>query len=469
MNKVKPVTVSFSLRDGCPVNVALRMRKLKLAATALGAGWALLCQAQTIPSALPIDLATALRLAGAQNLDVQIAREKLSEAKANHESARAQFSPWISPGIGYRRHDGNIQDVAGGIIDTSKQSYTIGGTVTAQVELGETYFKTLATKQLQIAAGHALEAQRQDAVLAAAQGYFDLLKAQAAVGVARESLNIAQDYAKQLAQAVQAGIAFKGDALRAQVQAERSQLALRQAQEQQRLAAARLAQTLHLDATVELVPTAAELAPLALVPAHSALDSLVAQALAARPELKQSASLVAAARKTKDGAVLGPLVPTVGAQLFLGGLGGGRNGSTGNFGDSEDFLFGLSWRIGPGGLFDGARQRGSTARLNLAKLGNEKLRDEIIRQVVEGHTRTQSLADQLATAQRALAAAEETLRLTRERKEFAVGIVLENIQAEQELTRARHDYLGLIAEHNKAQYGLIKAIGSPGSAAAKAK
>ena len=46
-----------------------------------------------------------------------------------------------------------------------------------------------------------------------------------------------------------------------------------------------------------------------------------------------------------------------------------------------------------------------------------------------------------------------------------MGIVLENIQAEQELTRARHDYLGLIAEHNKAQYGLVKAIGSPGSPA----
>ena len=89
--------------------------------------------------------------------------------------------------------------------------------------------------------------------------------------------------------------------------------------------------------------------------------------------------------------------------------------------------------------------------------------------MVEGHTRAQSLADQLATAQRALAAAEETLRLTRERKEFAVGIVLENILAEQELTRARHDYLGLIAEHNKAQYGLVKEIGSPGSPAAKVK
>jgi outer membrane protein TolC len=51
------------------------------------------------------------------------------------------------------------------------------------------------------------------------------------------------------------------------------------------------------------------------------------------------------------------------------------------------------------------------------------------------------------------------LRLTRERKQFGVGAVLEDIQAQQELTRARSDYLSAIAEFNKAQYGLSKAVG----------
>src|SRR5438067_2345901 len=38
-----------------------------------------------------IDLPTVLRLAGAQNLDVQIAVQKLAEARANRESALWQF------------------------------------------------------------------------------------------------------------------------------------------------------------------------------------------------------------------------------------------------------------------------------------------------------------------------------------------------------------------------------------------
>src|SRR5439155_27195719 len=94
----------------------------------------------------------------------------------------------------------------------------------------------------------------------------------------------------------------------------------------------------------------------------------------------------------------------------------------------------------------------------------EKAHDEVVRQVVEAHTRTQSLADQLGSAQRALAAAEQSLKYSRERKEFGVGAVLEAVQAEQELTRARLDYLGVLAEHNKAQFAAARAIGQLGKA-----
>jgi len=413
----------------------------------------------TATNVYAIDLPTALRLADAQNLDIRIARERLKEAKAIHESAVELFFPWISPGAVYRRHENRIQDVVGNIIDADKQSYTVGGALTAQVELGDAVYKSLAAKQLVNAADHALESQRQDSTLAAAQGYYDLAKARAIVEVVKESLNISQDYQKQLHDAVGLGIAFKGDELRVQVQTERYQLALRQALEQQRVAAARLAQILHLDSSVELVPQEADLVPLTLVETNASLDALVQQAVRSRPEPKQSQALESAARDAKNGAVYGPLIPSLGAQAVAGGLGGGKNGSTGNFGQSEDYFVGLGWRIGPGGLFDVGRVRASKARLETARLSGVKVQDEITRQVVESHARAQSLQDQLATTKQNLATASETLRLTRERKQFGVGAVLEDIQAQQELTRARSDYLTAIAEFNKAQYALSKAIG----------
>jgi len=407
-----------------------------------------------------IDLPTALRLAHARNLDIQIARSRLKEAQAVQESAHEQFFPWLSPGVSYRRHQGQIQDVGGDIIDVNKQSYAVGASLAAQVELGDAIYKSLAAKQLVTAADHDLESQRQESTLAAAQGYYDLTRAKALTDVIREAVNISSDYQSQLHEAVATGIVFKGDELRVQTQTERYQIALRQALEQQRVAAARLAQLLHLESSIELVPRQSDLVPLMLLETNAALDSLVQQALNFRPELKRSEALVSAAREGKHGATYGPLIPSAGAEIFGGGLGGGKNGSTGDFGATQDYFVGLAWRFGPGGLLDFGRIHANQARLQTAELNSEKLRDEITRQVVESHTRVQSLFDQLGTGKQNLATAAETLRLTRERKQFGVGIVLEDIQAQQELTRAKSDYLTTVAEYNKAQYGLSWAVGT---------
>lgn len=252
-------------------------------------------KAGTTTNLFLIDLPTTLRLAGAQNLDVQLARQKLADAKAVHEKALEQFFPWLSPGIAYHRRDGLTQSVPSGtVVDTDFQSYAAGSFVAAQMDVGNALFQTLETRQLAAAAGHGLEARQEDSLLAAAQGYFDLAKAQALTGVAQDTLRISRDYQNQLHGAVPAGLAFMGDELRVQTQTKQNQLLLRQAQEHQRIAAARLAETLHLDGTVELVPQPSELVPMEFQKADAALTSLVQQALAARPELKRSQAFIAA-------------------------------------------------------------------------------------------------------------------------------------------------------------------------------
>jgi outer membrane protein TolC len=439
--------VRFAISD-------LRFAVLAVAALVLmlGNGFA-----QSTSATYPIDLLTVLRLAGAQNLDIKIAQERLAEARANYGSAVSQFFPTLSPGISYRRHDDNIQDVSGNIFEVHKQSYAPGATIGAQVDFGDAIYKQLAAKQLVRAADHAFEAQRQESTATAAQLYFDLLAAQTAIGVAAEAVNISSNYEAQVEQAVGVGLAFKGDQLRVRVQTERNQLTLRRAIEERRNAATKLAQSLHLDPTIDLLSRDADLVPVTLLKTN--LGSLMQLAIDSRPELKQSSALIASARETKKGATYGPLVPSLGAQAFFGGLGGGKDNEWGNFDHQQDYVAGVSWRIGPGGLFDFDRQRAARARLNVAQLTGEKLRDEITRQVVDASTRADSLNDQLASAKRAMTAAEQTLQLTQQRREFGVGIVLEAIQAEQELTRARLDYLKSIAEFNKAQYTLLRATG----------
>jgi outer membrane protein TolC len=407
-----------------------------------------------------VDLPTVLRLAGARNLDVEIAREKVAEAEAEHEGAVLQFFPWLTVGASYTRHDGRIQDTEGDILTVSKQAYAPGGTLVGQWELGEAIYRKLAAKQVEQAARFGLEAQRQASVAESAQGYFALLLAQAAIGIANEAVRIATSYEMQVRSAVDAGVAFKGDALRVTVQAERNRLALREAAERRRVAAARLAQTLHLDPSVELVGREAELAPVRLVDPAESLPDLVARAVRSAPALRRSEALLEAARHDRDGSVYGPWVPALGASAYLGGFGGGRNGDTGSFGDREDYVVGLGWRLGRGGLFDFPRQRAAEARLSSAEHELERVRDETARRVVEAFERLRSQSEQIETARSALRSAEEGLDLARQRREFGVGVVLEHIAAERDLTRARTDYLSVIAALNAAQYRLLDAIGA---------
>ncbi len=413
-----------------------------------------------VPSEERIDIATVLRLAAAQNRDIQIARQRVEEARADHRSAVQDFFPRLLPGFVYRRHDGLTQGTDGGIVDVHKHSYSPGGFIAAQADVGAALFRSREAGNLAVAAEDGLEAQRADVVLAAVEGYFELARAQAAVGVAEDSVRIARDYERQLQRAVEIGLALKSDALRVRTQAERAELVLRQARASRLIASARLAEILSLDPKSALVARDDELMPLSLVDEGSALDSLVQQALAGRPEVKTARARLAAAEDAKDGAVVGPVIPSLGASAFLGGLGGGPLGTPGQFGGSRDYALTVNWRIGPGGLFDSGRIRASRARLEAARLEADNVSQRVTREVVEGWTRVRSLSEQIATAKAGLAAAEETLRLSQERKEFGIAAVLEFIFAEQDMTRARNDYVTAVVEYDKAQYALLRGIGS---------
>ncbi len=408
---------------------------------------------------LTIDLPSALRLAGARNIDIQLARGKVAEAYAAEESAIERFFPWVAPGVTYRRHDNLIQNTEGSIEEVHKQSYAPGSIIAAQTDIGDAIFKSLEAHQLTKAARHGVDAQQQETILAAARSYFDLAAAHEAVGVAREALRASTDYAAEIERAVNAGIAFKGDALRVKVQQQRDEIALRRAEENVRLASARLVQILHLDPIIELMPRDPSVVPFSIVSPKEPLGDLVSQALAMRPETQQSAAFLSAAQQAKNGAIYGPLIPSVGGQAFFGELGGGKDSETGHFGGSEDYVALLNWRVGPGGLFDFGNIHGRQARLRGAALTADKVIDQVANEVITSQTRVQSLADQIATAKQSLSDAEEALRLGQERKEFGVGVVLETIQAQQELSRVRNDYLNIVTDYNKTQYALLRALG----------
>lgn len=136
----------------------------------------------------PIDLPTVLRLAGANNLDLAIVRQQLLQAKAADEAARLRFFPWLAPGFSYQGYRGAFPQADGTLINAPKELYGPEVTLNEGVDLGDAIYQRLSTRQLFIAAGNHVEAQRNDTLFAAANTYFDLVSAVAQLAIARDAV-----------------------------------------------------------------------------------------------------------------------------------------------------------------------------------------------------------------------------------------------------------------------------------------
>ena len=419
----------------------------------------LLLTATASAAPMHVDLPTVMKLAGANNDEIELARVKHAESIAESKLAWQRFWPTLSLGVGYRGHEGRIQDVAGAIFDARKQQYTVGTAVVIDWSPGDLYYSALAAKQKAIAAEQLAEKSRRDIVMEATARYFDLLVTEASVVIQEDDLRLTQDYEKQIGGAVTAGTAFRADLLRVKTQVSRARLTIRQHQEKRDLAAAALAETLRLPPETELRPAKADLVPVRLN-GKKGVASMLTDAVQNRPELKAASAANSAATFERDRARIAPLIPSVQAGYNFGGLGGGFAGDMGNFGDSQDFYAGLGWKIGPGGLFDKQRLVIAGAREEATVLQAGQIKAAIGREVVEAAAKSQSAHDQIAINDEAVTAAEEMAKLAKERQASQLGVVLEYLLAREELTRARQSRVMAVTDFNKAQHELKRAIGN---------
>lgn len=398
-----------------------------------------------------IDLSTALRLGGTQNLDLQLIRNSIRQAQASHAESQKKFFPWITTGIEYRRHDGNIQDVIGEVSEVNKQSYQAGAAIVGELRLGEAIYQSLAAKQRVTASRYALAAANRNLAADITAAYFDLLKAQATASVCQQSKQLSAQFLSQISAAVTAGIAFEADQYRAQIQSLRHDLSIRKAQEDIDLASSRLANLLSLPATTHLRGVDAQLVPIHLIDPNSSLSQLIHSALDHRPELRSREAMLAAAQANSDLTTKGALIPNLSLRASSGGLGGGRNHQTGNFDDSSELVLGIGWRIGAGGLFDQSRIESSLAAEQSEKILLEKTRQRITREVIDSLSRLRSIQHRLQTAKSLLDASEKAYQLSLQRNTTGVGNVLETLRSEEDLSFSRLLWFDLVAEYNKSQ------------------
>lgn len=409
--------------------------------------------------AFPVDLPTAFRLAGVENLDVQLARTVLEEAVAREQLASVLWYPDIQLGLEYIKHDGRLQETQGPILEVSRNSGFIGGGLFARVNVSAALYEPLAAQQARTAAENRAESVRNEVLLAVARAYFALVEAELHRVIQERIVQQATEVAELTARFARTGQGLESDAQRAKAELERQRAELALAEERVRVASANLARLLRLDPTVRLQPANAPIGPLKLPVAPAPLPALVQTALARRPEVHEQNALVQRALARLREQELRSWLPDVKLGLSGGGYGGGEGSHFGNFSDRSDVTVGAFWTWRNLGAGDDALRKLESARLRQAELTARQLADEIARQVVVAYHRLQQRRTQVEAAHASLQAAQKSLELNLRRIRGAEGLPIEALDALRTLAAAERDYITAVAEYNRAQFELAWATG----------
>jgi outer membrane protein TolC len=414
-------------------------------------------------------------MANASNPTVALARERVNEAYARQQQAAVLWIPNAFIGGNpeapsflptFYHHDGNVQNARGQVFDTVKSNFALENGVTLNVNVTDAIFAPRVARQATAAAAARARAVTDDVQLDVALTYLDLLQAFGSLAINAETTRMAEEMLNAAVSAEKSGFGkTTADAPRARTELETRKRERIDLEGRAAVVAARLAQLLLLDPTVDLVPADRVVVPVALVNTDVGLDELIATGLLNRPELAESRALVRLALAEWRANKLRPLIPTLQVMYYNSSFQGGDPGFH-NTGYRDDIMAQAGWEIRNGGLGDVFRARESRARYNEANLHVLEVQAQIGSEVVAAAKLALSHARTLGHAQEAVRQAEEMwARLSK----AAFGMVggpskydpLEPLLAEQQLHEARMQYLDEVISYNRQQFRLYWAMGQP--------
>ena len=425
----------------------------------------------------PVDLTTALRLAEVENPRIAEARQRIGEALAVQQGARALLLPTLNVGTNYHSHTGNLQRSSGRILNLNEKSLYFGGgsgvmaAGTAEVpavnifsQLTDVIFEPLAARQRVDEARFSSSATANTILLEVAELHFELLAAEADLRVRHESATQAAEVVRLTRAYAQAQQGREADAERATTELSLIVDEVRQAEEEVAVASARLAHRLHLDQSVRIRPVAPVAETVTIVDPGAPLPSLIQEALRRRPEVGARVAALGAAEIRHNQERYRPLLPTIMVGFSGGAFGGGSNlvgPELAHFAGRTDFDVMAFWTLRNLGLGNLALQKRRYAEVGQAVGERSRVIAEVRGEVGAAYGEVAAARLQVDVTTRQLASAEAGFREDLERTRNTVGRPIEVVNSLHLLNQARVARIRAVTDYNKAEFRLFVALGSP--------
>jgi len=427
----------------------------------------------------PINLGTALQLAGANNLQIAVASERVEEALSRLSGAEVLWVPTLNAGVGYNNHTGRIQATEGDIIEVSRDSLFVGGgaklsgaplngpaggppRLFVDISPVDIFFEPLAARQDTASIEANAAATFNDTLLEVTLVYFVLVQAQFDVAIAEEAARFAQELVKLTEEFERAGAGLEADAQRAKAELARRRREVLNAQERAYVASAELARLLRLPQDTVLLATDEQPLPLHLfVTEERSLDQLIAQGLVSRPEVLQFDARVDQTFSRVRQEQWRPFVPSIHLGISAGSFGGGPSETFGNFGSRADFDALAIWELRNFGLGNRALVRERESQHRQAQLVYEQAQDRVAAEVTTAYRQVQMRRRQIDQSREEVTAAAKALPLNFNAIRGRELRPIEVQQAISALAAARSRYLDAVVRYNQAQFALLRAVGLP--------
>ncbi len=435
----------------------------------------------------PIDLAGALKLAGARDLDIATARERVMQALGDLDEARGLWLPSLFTGPTYTSLDGQVQGINGQVQTVHRQSLSLGTTATLAnsfpttppgsgypplntlsgvLRISDALYGTRAARRVIAANDAGVKVATNNALLAVSEAYFDLQLAAGTLAIAREAADNAGALAELTGTYARTGAGLEADHRRILAESRSRRGAIRAAAGRFEVASAALVRPLLLDPHVVVAPVEPAEAIIRLIPDDVPLDDLICQGWRSRPELARSRELVEAAVLRLKQAKLRPFAPSVALSYSGAGFGGGPTGAFGNFGGRNDVAASMFWELRGLGLADRGYRRAAEAQRRTADIDLVRVQAQVAQDVVAAYKERASASGWMDEARQSVPEAIDSLALNLKNIRQGAGLPgatrpIEVLQPVQALAQARADYLNAVLAYNRAQFRLYRAVGRP--------
>jgi outer membrane protein TolC len=430
---------------------------------------------------LPINLPTAMHLANVRAVDILAAAERIRVAEAVLGQAQVLWLPTITLGGDYNRHDGRNQDTSGNVFDNSRTSMMFGlGTgigSAAILNVNDAIFAPLVARQQLRSREADRQAAANDTLVAVTDAYFTVQQARGELAGAVEARRRTEDLV-QRTKRLAPGIVPDLEVFRAEAELARRQQAEFVAKQRWKTASADLLRIVRLDPATQVEPTEQPHLRVELFPLDKPVDELIPIGLTNRPELASQQARVQATLTLLRQERLRPLIPSVllrgystpvTGTLATGIFAGGPGSHIGDPGWRGDVDVQLLWQLDNLGLGNLAKVHQREAENQLAILDLFRIQDRVAAEVAQAHAEAQLAAGRVDLAEKevraALTSADKNLAAMRETAATDTKTLLvrpqEAVAAVQALAQAYLDYYGAVADANRAQFRLYRALGQP--------